>query len=62
VADDVIEANFGIDPVIGHAKHGGQLGRSRMEQDETTLAAGYGAIGGFNLRQLVRHLIGIEGM
>ena len=62
MADDVLEANFGIEPVIGHAKHGGQLGRSRMEQDETTLAAGYGAIGGFNLRQLVRHLIGIEGM
>jgi transposase, IS5 family len=49
---------------VGHAKHGGQLGRSRMKHDETTLAAGYGAIGGFNLRQLVRHLIGkeIEGM
>jgi hypothetical protein len=36
----------------------GQLGQSRMKTDETTLAAGYGAIGGFNLRQLIRHLLG----
>jgi len=48
----------GIEPLIGHAKHGGQLGRSRMKHDETTLAAGYAAIGGFNLRQLLRHLLG----
>ena len=47
----------GIEPLIGHAKHGGQLGRSRMKHDETTLAAGYAAIGGFNLRQLLRHLL-----
>jgi transposase, IS5 family len=38
-------------------KQGGQLGRSRMKTDDTTLAAGYGAIGGFNLRQLIRHLL-----
>jgi hypothetical protein len=31
-----------------------------MKQDETTLAAGYGAVGGFNLRQLVHHLLGKE--
>jgi transposase, IS5 family len=48
----------GIEPLIGHAKHGGQLGRSRMKQDETTLAAGYAAVGGLNLRQLSRHLLG----
>jgi hypothetical protein len=48
----------GIEPLIGHAKHGGQLGQSRMKQDETTLAAGYASIGGFNLRQLLRHLLG----
>jgi len=47
----------GIEPLIGHAKQGGQLGQSRMKTDETTLAAGYGAIGGFNLRQLIRHLL-----
>ncbi len=29
-----------------------------MKTDEITLAAGYGAIGGFNLRQLIRHLLG----
>jgi hypothetical protein len=48
----------GIEPLIGHAKQGGQLGQSRMKPDETTLAAGYSAIGGFNLRQLIRHLLG----
>lgn len=47
----------GIEPLLGHAKQGGQLGQSRMKTDETTLAAGYGAIGGFNLRQLIRHLL-----
>src|SRR5215510_6121725 len=36
----------GIEPLIGHAKQGGQLGQSRMKTDETTLAAGYSAIGG----------------
>jgi hypothetical protein len=29
-----------------------------MKTDDTTLAAGYSAIGGFNLRQLIRHLLG----
>jgi hypothetical protein len=35
----------GIEPLIGHAKQGGQLGQSRMKTDDTTLAAGYSAIG-----------------
>ena len=48
----------GIEPLLGHAKQGGQLGHSRMKHDETTLAAGYAAIGGFNLRQLSRHQLG----
>jgi transposase, IS5 family len=56
----LVNRRSGIEPLIGHAKHGGQLGQSRMKQDETTLAAGYGAVGGFNLRQLVRHLLGKE--
>ena len=56
----LVNRRSGIEPLIGHAKHGGQLGRSRMKQDETTLAAGYSAVGGFNLRQLVRHLLGKE--
>ena len=48
----------GIEPLIGHAKHGGQLGRSRMKSDETTKSVGYAAIFGFNLRQLTRHIAG----
>lgn len=48
----------GIEPLIGHAKQGGQLGRSRMKSDRTTLSAGYAAILGFNLRQLKRYILG----
>jgi len=48
----------GIEPLIGHAKHGGQLRKSRMKSDETTKSAGYAAILGFNLRQLTRYLTG----
>jgi transposase, IS5 family len=54
----LVNRRSGIEPLIGHAKQGGQLGQSRMKTDETTLAAGYGAIGGFNLRQFIRHLLG----
>ena len=52
----LVDRRAGIEPLIGHAKQGGQLGQSRMKTDDTTLAAGYAAIGGFNLRQLIRHL------
>jgi len=45
----------GIEPLIGHIKRGGQLGKSRMKSDAATLAAGYGSVLGFNLRQLIRH-------
>ena len=45
----------GLEALIGHIKHGGQLGKSRMKSDKTTLGAGYTAIGGFNLRQIIRH-------
>lgn len=45
----------GVEPVIGHIKKGGQLGKSRMKSDRATLAAGYGAGVGFNLRQIIRH-------
>lgn len=48
----------GIEPLIGHAKHKGQLGRSRMKSDKTTESSGYSAILGFNLRQLIRHSLG----
>ena len=44
----------GIEPLIGHAKHGGQLRKSRMKSDTATLAAGYGSILGLNLRQMIR--------
>jgi IS5 family transposase len=54
----LLNRRSGIEPLIGHAKQGGQLGKSRMKKDETTLAAGYASIGGFNLRQLIRHLLG----
>src|SRR5215470_250400 len=40
----LVDRRAGIEPLIGHAKQGGQLGQSRMKTDETTLAAGYGAI------------------
>ncbi len=43
-----------IEPLIGHTKHGGQLGKSRMKSDKGTLCAGYGAVLGFNMRQLMR--------
>ena len=45
----------GIEPLIGHIKRGGQLGKSRMKSDAATLAAGYGSVLGFNLRQVVRY-------
>jgi hypothetical protein len=48
----------GIEPLIGHTKHGGQMGRSRMKSDETTKSAGYTAVLGFNIRQLQRYLAG----
>ena len=44
----------GIEPLIGHAKQGGQLGKSRMKTDTATLAAGYASVLGFNLRQFVK--------
>jgi len=45
----------GIEPLIGHVKHRGQLGKSRMKSDAATLAAGYASVLGFNMRQLIRH-------
>jgi IS5 family transposase len=48
----------GIEPVIGHIKQNGQMGKSRMKSDETTKSAGYCAVRGFNLRQLTRYVAG----
>jgi hypothetical protein len=45
----------GIEPLIGHLKQGGQLGRSRMKSDKTIECSGYTAVLGFNMRQLIRH-------
>ena len=54
----LVNRRSGIEPLIGHAKQNGQLGRSRMKSDKSTEAAGYGAIFGFNARQLMRYLVG----
>jgi len=53
----LINRRSGIEPLIGHAKQGGQLGKSRMKYDRTTESAGYCAILGFNGRQLIRCLM-----
>ena len=54
----LINRRAGIEPLIGHTKQGGQLGRSRMKYDRTTESAGYAAVLGFNGRQLIRYLMG----
>lgn len=48
----------GIEPLIGHIKHGGQLDRSRMKNDRSTESSGYTSVLGFNLRQIRRYQIG----
>ena len=58
VQERLKDRRAGIEPIIGHAKHGGQLGRSRMKSDAATLAAGYASVLGLNLRQLTRHQAG----
>ncbi len=45
----------GIEPLIGHIKQNGQLGRSRMKSDQTIESSGYTAVLGFNMRQLIRY-------
>ena len=47
----------GIEALIGQAKQGGQLGRSRMKNDPNTEAAAYAAVLGLNLRQTKRGLL-----
>lgn len=56
--EELINRRAGIEPLIGHAKQKGQLGRSRMKSDRTTESSGFAAILGFNLRQLIRYKIG----
>ncbi len=52
----LVDRRSAIEGMIGHIKQGGQLGKSRMKSDEGTLSAGYGAVTGYNLRCLVRHM------
>jgi len=55
---ELINRRAGIEPLIGHAKQGGQLGKSRMKHDRTIESSGYASILGFNGRQLIRYLTG----
>lgn len=56
IYQSLVDRRSGIEPLIGHAKHKGQLGKSRMKSDRTILSSGYGAITGFNARQLIAFL------
>lgn len=52
--EELINRRSGIEPIIGHIKHGGQLGRSRMKSDKAIECSGYTSVMGFNMRQLIR--------
>ena len=52
--EGLLNRRSGIEPLIGHVKHGGQLGRSRMKSDKVIEASGYTAVLGFNMRQLIK--------
>lgn len=54
----LVNRRAGVEPLIGHAKSKGQLGRSRMKNDRSIEASGFASILGFNLRQMVRHKTG----
>ena len=56
--EELTNRRSGIEPLIGHAKQCGQLGRSRMKSDTTTEASGFAAILAFNLRQMTRYVTG----
>lgn len=45
----------GIEPLIGHLKHGWQMSKSRMKKDASCLSSAYTSVLGFNLRQLMRY-------
>lgn len=53
--EKLINRRSGIEPLIGHINHGGQLGRSRIKSDHAIEVSGYTSVLGFNLRQLIRH-------
>jgi len=46
----------GIEPLIGQAKQGGQLGKSRMKKDKSIESSAYTAVLGFNARQMMNRL------
>lgn len=46
----------GIEPLIGHCKLSGQLGRHRERTDKTGLAAAFCSVLGFNMRQMMDKL------
>jgi hypothetical protein len=53
--EKLVNRRSGIEPLIGHIKQGGQLGRSRMKSDKAIESSSYTSVLGFNLRQLIRH-------
>lgn len=53
--EELVNRRSGIEPLIGHVKQCGQLGRSRMKSDQSVESSGYAAVLGFNMRQLIRH-------
>ena len=54
--EELYNRRAGIEPLIGHVKQGGQLGRSRMKSDSTIKSSGYTSVLSFNLRQTVKAL------
>ncbi|NQY42544.1 MAG: transposase [Legionellales bacterium] len=54
----LVNRRSGIEPLIGHAKNSGQLGRSRMKSDRTIESSGFASILSFNLKQLIRYKMG----
>ena len=56
IRDKLYDRRAGVEPLIGHCKQGGQLGRHRARTDKTGLAAAYLSVLGFNLRQMMNKL------
>ena len=56
VSEQLINRRAGIEPLIGHLKHGGQMGKSRMKNDMNVESSAYASILGFNLRQIMKVL------
>jgi IS5 family transposase len=52
--EELVNRRSGIEPLIGHVKLGGQLGRSRMKSDKGIECSGYTAVLGFNMRQFIK--------